>query len=162
MIYNTKSTPEIEELISEWQTYIATMDNWREVVKGTTSKQTYCGPIYEPTSPLDRPSESFAISDMREVKVAKPHYHTGGETEIYFVLSGNGLTVIGGDELPIKAGDVIVTPPEITHFTIPKENLVMIVINTPQFNPENNIVIDATKPEVRYDHEQYKKLTAHL
>jgi len=161
MIYNTQSTPEIEDLVSAWQTYIATMNDWQEVVKDTTPKQTYCGPIYEPTSPLDRPKESFAISDMRDVTVAKPHYHTG-ETEIYFVLSGNGLTVVGGEVLQIKEGDVIVTPPETAHFTIPNEHLVMIVINTPPFKPENNIGIDATKPEVRYDHEQYKKLTAHL
>lgn len=161
MIYNTKSTSEIEELISVWRTYITTMNNWQEVVKDTTPKQTYCGPIYEPTSPLDRPDESFAVSDMRDVTVAEPHYHTG-ETEIYFVVSGNGLTVVGGAELQIKEGDVIVTPPETAHFTIPKENLVMIVINTPPFSPENNISIDATKPEVGYDHEQYKKLIVHL
>jgi mannose-6-phosphate isomerase-like protein (cupin superfamily) len=161
MIYNTKSTPEIEELISAWQTYIATMSNWQEVVKDTTPKQTYCGPIYEPTSPLDRSNESFAISDMRDVTVAEPHYHTG-ETEIYFVLSGNGLTVVGGEALEIKEGDVIVTPPETAHFTIPKENLVMVVINMPPFNPENNIGIDTTKSEVGYDHEQYKELIAHL
>jgi mannose-6-phosphate isomerase-like protein (cupin superfamily) len=99
---------------------------------------------------------------MHDVKVAKPHYHTGSETEIYFVLSGSGLTVDGDEELPIKAGDVIVTPPEMAHFTIPKENLVMIVINTPPFNLENNIGVDAPNPEVGHDHEQFKKLTADL
>lgn len=159
MIYNTKSTPEIEELISVWQTYIAMMNSWQEMVKNTTPKQTHCGPIYEPASPLDRPNESFAISDMRDVSVAEPHYHTG-EIEIYFVLSGSGLTVVGGEELQIKEGDVIVTPPETAHFTIPKENLVMIVINTPPFDPKNNIGIDGTKPGVGYNHEQYKNLTA--
>jgi mannose-6-phosphate isomerase-like protein (cupin superfamily) len=137
------------------------MNDWQGVVKDTTPKQTYCGPIYEPRSPLDRPNESFAISDMREVVVAEPHYHTD-ETEIYFVLSGTGLTVVGGEELQLKEADVIVTPPETAHFTIPKENLVMIVINTPPFNPENNIGINAAKPEVRYDHEQYMKFTACL
>lgn len=159
MIYNTKSTPEIEELISAWQKYIAKMDDWQKVVEGITPKDTYCGPVYEPTSPLDRQNESFAIADMREVKVAEPHYHTGGETETYFVISGSGLTVVGGEELEIKAGDVIVTPPETAHFTIPKENLVMIVINTPPFNPNNNIHVDETKPDVKYDHQQLKRLS---
>lgn len=161
MIYNTKSTPEIEELISAWQAYIATMGDWWNVVENTVPKQTYCGPIYEPASPLDRPNESFAISDMRQVKVAEPHYHTG-ETEIYFVLSGNGLTVVGGEELQVKQGDVIVTPPETAHFTIPEKGLVMIVINTPPFNPQNNSGIDATMSKVNYDHEQYKKLAARV
>lgn len=160
MIFNTTNRPEIEELIIAWQQYIATMGDWQELVKGVTPKQTYCGPIYEPVSPLNRPNESFAISDMRDVNVAEPHYHTGGETEIYFVLSGSGVTVVGGEELQIKAGDVIVTPPETAHFTIPKEDLVMIVINTPPFSLDNNIHIDDSKPEVKYDHEQYKRLAA--
>jgi mannose-6-phosphate isomerase-like protein (cupin superfamily) len=158
MIYNAKSTPEIEELITAWHQYAANIGNWQKLVEGTTPKQTYCGPIYELKSPLDRPNESFAISDMRQVRVAEPHYHAGGETEIYLVISGNGLTVVGGEELQIKADDIIVTPPQTAHFTIPKENLVMIVINTPPFEPANNIHIDETKAEVRYDHEQYKRL----
>ncbi len=160
MIFNTTNKPEIEELITAWQQYIAGMGDWQKVVENVTPKQTYCGPIYEPTSPLHRPNESFAISDMRNVKVAEPHYHMGGETEVYFVLSGSGLTVVGGEELQVRAGDVIVTPPETAHFTIPKENLVMLVINTPPFNPENNIHVDETKPEIKYDHEQYKKLVS--
>jgi mannose-6-phosphate isomerase-like protein (cupin superfamily) len=161
MIYNTKSTPAVEELISAWQQYTAGMGDWQDVTKGVTPKQTDCGPVYEPTSPLDRSNESFAVSDMREVRVAEPHYHTG-ETEVYFVLSGSGITVVGGEELSIRAGDVIVTPPETAHFTIPKENLAMVVINTPPFNPENNIHVDETKSDVKYDHEQFKKLTANL
>jgi len=160
MIYNTKNTAEIAELIVAWQQYIATMGDWQKVTQGVAPKDTPCGPIYEPTSPLDRPNESFAIADMRAVKVAEPHYHAGGETEIYFVLSGNGLTVVGGEELHITAGDVIVTPPSTAHFTVPKENLVMIVINTPPFNPANNIHLDETNPEVSYDHERYKRVAA--
>ncbi len=134
------------------------MGDWQNVVEGVTPKATYCGPVYEPTSPLDRPDESFAIADMREIKVAEPHYHSGGETEIYFILTGSGVTVVGGEELQIKSGDVIVTPPQTAHFTIPKEDLVLIVINTPPFNPDNNIHVDDTNPEVKYDHEQFKKL----
>jgi mannose-6-phosphate isomerase-like protein (cupin superfamily) len=158
MIYNTKSAPEIEALIAAWRQYIATMGDWQRVVEDVTPKDTYCGPVYEPTSPLDRPNESFAIADMRAIKVAEPHYHANGETETYFILSGSGLTVVGGEELQIKAGDVIVTPPETAHFTIPKEDLVMVVINTPPFDPANNIHVDEANPEVGYDHEQYKRL----
>lgn len=162
MIYNTKSTPETEDLVSAWQQYTATMGDWQEVIAGVEPKQTYCGPVYEPKSPLNRPNESFAIADMRNVKVAEPHYHTGGETEIYFVLSGSGLTVVGGEEMQIKAGDIIVTPPETAHFTIPKENLVMIVINTPPFDPNNNIHVEQTSPAVKYNHEQYEAFVAGL
>lgn len=162
MIYNTKSTPEIEELIAAWQKYITAMGAWQKVVEDTVPKQTDCGPVYEPASPLDRPNESFAVADMREVKIAEPHYHTNGETETYFIISGSGVTVVGGEVLKIERGDVIVTPPDTAHFTIPKEDLVMLVINTPPFNPENNVSINETKSEVQYDHDQYRKLTASL
>jgi mannose-6-phosphate isomerase-like protein (cupin superfamily) len=160
MIFNTTNNPKIEELIAAWQEYTATMDDWQTIVEDVTPKATYCGPVYEPTSPLNRPDESFAIADMRELKVAEPHYHTGGEVETYFVISGNGLTVVGGEEMQIKVGDIIVTPSETVHFTIPKEDLVMIVINTPPFNPNNNVHVDGTKPAVKYDHEQYKRLAS--
>jgi hypothetical protein len=43
----------------------------------------------------------------------------------------------------------------------PKEELVIVVINTLPFKLENNIGIDATRSDVRYDYEQYKRLTAH-
>lgn len=87
---------------------------------------------------------------MREVKVADPHYHTNNETEIYFVISGSGLMVVGGEELSIKSGDVVVTSPKTAHFTIPKENLAMVVINTPPFSPENNIRVSETTPACKY------------
>jgi mannose-6-phosphate isomerase-like protein (cupin superfamily) len=158
MIYNTSRTPEIEALITAWQRYIATMGDWQKLVAGVTPKQTYCGPVYELASPLNRPNESFAIADMREVKIAEPHYHIGGEIEIYFILLGSGLTVIGGKELRIVAGDVIVTSPGTTHFTIPDENLVLIAINTPPLSPSNSIHIEATDPSFKYDHDQYERL----
>jgi mannose-6-phosphate isomerase-like protein (cupin superfamily) len=159
MIFNPKSTPKIEEVLAVWQPYVATIKDWQKLIEGVEAKQTYCGPVYEPASPISRPNESFAICDMREVKVAEPHYHANGETEIYFVLSGTGLTVVGGKELQIKAGDIIVTPPETAHFTIPKEDLVIVIINTPPFNPKNNIHVAESRAAISYDHEQFKKLT---
>jgi mannose-6-phosphate isomerase-like protein (cupin superfamily) len=159
MLFNAKSTPEIEEILAAWQPYIATIDDWQKLTEGVMPKETYCGPVYEPGNPIDRTGESFAVADMRSVKVAEPHYHTGGETEIYFVLSGTGLTVVGGQEMQIQPGDVIVTPPETTHFTIPNENLVLVVINAPPFNPANNLHIDQSDPTHFYDHDQYKRLT---
>ena len=55
-------------------------------------KPTGCGPVYELKNPIERPNESFAIADMREIQVAEPHYHP--ETEIYFVLEGRGRMFI--------------------------------------------------------------------
>ena len=46
-----------------------------------------------------------------------PHLHHGYEECIY-VLQGTGLTLYeGGGELPMKAGDVVLVPPEEKHVT---------------------------------------------
>lgn len=150
----------IEEVVQVWSDYAATVDDWEALVEGVEPKTTECGPVYEPSSPLERLGESFAIADMRQVKVAEPHYHTNGETEIYIVLTGLGLTVRGGEEIEIKEGSVVVTPPNTTHFTIPKQDLVMVVINIPPFNPANNVPIDETNQDFGFDKAQYDRLTS--
>jgi mannose-6-phosphate isomerase-like protein (cupin superfamily) len=45
-----------------------------------------------------------------------PHLHHGYEECIY-VLKGEGRTLTEGGELPVKAGDVVLVPPEEKHVT---------------------------------------------
>lgn len=148
----------IDEIVKVWKEYVDSIEDWQPLVDGVEPKQTSCGPVYEPQSPLtDRP-ETFAISDMRNIEVATPHYHANGETEIYFVIQGSGLTVVGGEEKRIQKGSVVITPPNTTHFTIPEKDLVMVVINSPSFNPANNIDIQETDSALKFDKEQYQRL----
>lgn len=160
------ANPEIDEVVGLWQEYVSGIDDWQALVSGIVPKDTQCGPVYDiiPNPPElgDRPNEGFAISDMREVKVAEPHYHANGETEIYIVISGLGKTYVGGEERSLEPGAVVVTPPETTHFTIPQENMVMAVINTPPFNPNNVVEVHETNTDVGFDSEQYQRLTADL
>lgn len=111
-------SPEIEALTT-WRAYAEQLTDWQELVKNVVPKQTPYGQIYEPANPLGRPNESFAIADMRQIKLA-----------------------------------------ETAHFTIPKENLVMIVINTPPFTPENCINLNISDPRVGFDEEQLKRLVS--
>ncbi|OGL25679.1 hypothetical protein A3E49_00820 [Candidatus Saccharibacteria bacterium RIFCSPHIGHO2_12_FULL_49_19] len=152
----------MDELVRAWKQYADSLEDWESVISGTKPKQTVCGPVYEPPSPLPERTETFAISDMRNVKVAHPHYHKNGETEIYFVIQGSGLTVVGGKEIPVTKGSVVITPPNTTHFTIPKSDLVLIVINTPSFKAENNIEINESDSSVKFDKEQYEHLVDKL
>jgi mannose-6-phosphate isomerase-like protein (cupin superfamily) len=147
-----------QDIISTWQEYINTISDWKKLVEGVESKPTVCGPVYEPPSPLPKRTETFAIADMRNVDVAHPHYHKNGETEIYFVIQGTGLTIVGGEEKSIEKGTVVVTPPGTAHFTLPERDLVMVVINTPNFNPENNTEIFETDLSVKFDKDQYERL----
>jgi mannose-6-phosphate isomerase-like protein (cupin superfamily) len=148
----------MDEVVRVWKQYADNLSDWQEVVKGTEPKQTQCGPVYEPPSPLPERTETFAISDMRNVEVAYPHYHTNGETEIYFVIQGSGLTVVGGEEMPIEQDSVIVTPPNTTHFTIPGKDLVMVVINTPNFNAANIVEPTESDPSTKFNKAQYERL----
>ncbi len=93
---------QMNSVVKVWEKYLNSAPDWKQLVEGVDPKPTGCGPIYELPNPIDRPNESFAIADMREVKVAEPHYHPNGETEIYIVMQGLGLIVVGGKEQIIK------------------------------------------------------------
>lgn len=151
-----------QEIISAWQTYLDTVEDWQELVEGVGSKPTGCGPVYELAKPIDRPNEDFAIADMRELEVAEPHYHPEGVTEIYFCLQGIGLVVVGGEERRVEKGSVVVMPENTAHFTIPENDLVFAVVSTPPFDPESYIAIDSaiSNPELAFDAEQFTRLTA--
>lgn len=152
----------MDEIVKAWKNYIDSIESWESIVEGTEPKHTACGPVYEPLSPLPERTETFAISDMRDVKVAYPHYHKNGETEIYLVIQGSGLTVVGGEEIHVKKGSVVITPPDTTHFTIPENDLVMAVINTPSFNATNIVEPHETDPKVKFDKSQYDRLVNNL
>lgn len=150
---------DVDLVVEAWEPYIQSIDNWETLVKGVTPKDTTCGPAYELPNPIDRPNESFAIADMRDIAFAEPHYHINDETEIHFVLEGLGFTVVGGKERYVKKGDVIVTPPDTSHFTVPDKNLVIAVVNTPPFNHLNVVVNKHTDPRVGFDQEQFERFT---
>ena len=66
-----------------------------------------------------------------------PHLHHGYEECIY-VLKGEGRTLSESGELPVKAGDVVLVPPEEMHVTrnTGKEPLVLLCFfPTPDIAP---------------------------
>jgi mannose-6-phosphate isomerase-like protein (cupin superfamily) len=149
----------MDELIKNWKDYLRTVEDWKTLIKNVEPKQTGCGPVYELENPIGRPNESFALADMREGKVSVPHYHANGEVEIYFVLEGSGIVVVGGEEVVIEKNSVVVIPSGIGHYAIPQSNLVLAVVNTPPFNPANNIDLTESNQEVKFDKEQCERLT---
>jgi mannose-6-phosphate isomerase-like protein (cupin superfamily) len=65
-------------------------------------------------------------------------YHQVAE-EYYFILSGSGLAVLDGRELPIKAGDFLRLPPGTRHsFVTAQEPLEMLDIHTPGCWPQRD------------------------
>ncbi len=151
----------IQVLLDRWLPYLNALD-WQEAVQRVEPKLTPCGPIYELENPMSETSESFAIADMRTVRCCSPHYHANGETETYVVLQGTGLVVVGGEEKHVEKGDVIVAPPGVVHFTIPGQDLVLGIVNTPPFNPANIVEVHETDLTVGFDRVQFNRLTAGL
>lgn len=149
-------TSNINTIVSIWSKYLESVD-WKDLIADVKPSPTGCGPVYEIANPIERPNESFAIADMRNLETTEPHYHPV-ETEIYFVLQGTGIISIGGEVRSLKVGDVVVTPPGIAHFTIPENNLVLAVVNTPPFKPENYVPLTETNKEASFDMSQYETL----
>lgn len=64
------------------------------------------------------------------------HSHDDME-EVYFVISGEGIMVVGQDEYPIKAGDALYVPPGEFHTTVQTGNLPLTVVwVTSKISPE--------------------------
>ncbi len=55
------------------------------------------------------------------------HAHDERE-EVYFVISGEGIMVIGEEQFPIKAGDGLYVPPGKYHTTIQTGNQPLVVL----------------------------------
>lgn len=154
MIYNQGSL-EVNDTIDAWQKFIDQND-WRELINGVNPKQPDC---YELPNYLNRYNEDFAIVDMSKVSFSDPHYHPEKDVEIYFVLQGSALMVVGLEEQCVINGDVIVIPPYYAHYAIPDKNFVIAAVNIPPFNPNNFILITENQPGVKFSKEQFEKLT---
>lgn len=155
----------LQVVVDAWLTYVNDIEDWRVVVDGLVAKDTPCGPVYDVPNPPelgDRPNEGFAIADMRGVRVTEPHYHTNGETEIYIVISGSGRTIVGGKSFELKPGMVVATPSETSHYTIPQEDLVLGVVNTPPFDPANVVNLSESNKAVGFNKARFEQDIADL
>jgi len=137
------NSPEVEEVLALWQPRVAEISDWQQLVAGVTPKEGGCGLVYElPNLVENRPNESFAIADMRHLRISEAHRHTNGEVEVYIVLTGTGKIAVGTEIRTLAPGDTIVTPSETMHCVLPGQDLVLAVINTPPFNLDNYVAVD--------------------
>lgn len=143
-------------MITAWQSYIESFQDWKHLVQDVAPIQTNSGLIYELGQPLDSFNASIAVADMRDIPFAEPHYHQ--ETEIYYILQGEGVLVVGNKEEPIHEGSIILIPSNIAHYTIPSTDLIIAVVSIPPYNPQNYIPLDKDNPTYQFDFDLFKKL----
>jgi mannose-6-phosphate isomerase-like protein (cupin superfamily) len=147
----------LTNLIFAWHQFFTAV-RWQDLVSHIAPKKSGCGLIYELGNPLNRHNEDCAIADMRSIDFSEPHYHP--ETEIYFILEGTGLIVIGTQERAIKQGDAIIIPSNVAHFVIAKKSIVIGVICTPPFKAENYVPLETSNANVNFDHNQFNRLSS--
>ena len=140
--YNVEMA-EIQEVVDVWNRYLETLDDWQRMVEGIEPKVGGCGLVYEVPNPIERPNESFAIADMRQLELFEPHKHINSEIEIYFVVQGVGKIAVGNEIHDLAPGTSIVTPPDTVHITLPGKDLVLAVVNTPPFEIDNYVVVNS-------------------
>ncbi len=150
---------DIEEVARTWTAYLSSSQfDWRVCVDGVDPKHGGCGLVYEVGNPLARSNEGLAIADMRNLDIADPHYHVNGETEIYVVIQGTGTVVVGNELNEVGPGDAVITRPGVTHYTVPHDQLVLGVVNTPPFDPTNSVFVSESDPAVQFDAHLFKRL----
>lgn len=143
-------------LIIFWSLFFESLNSWTSLIKDTQPLSTPCGLIYELPSRPERPQESLAIADMRSLPFMQPHYHP--ETEVYFVLQGTGIIVIGGKQELLQPHSVSIIPSNVAHFVIPLQDLVIAVVNTPPFDRNNYKALTDDDATVCFDSNQFKVL----
>lgn len=94
---------------------------------------------------------------MSNLAYSDPHYHL--DTEIYIILQGTGIVVVGGQEHEVSKDSIIITPPNTAHFVIPEKDLIMAVINIPAFKIENYIELADDNPAVKFSKKQFELLS---
>lgn len=78
--------------------------------------------LAEATVPVGRPTER--------------HYHRLSE-EFYFILEGEGLMEINGEEHPVKSGDAILIPPGTWHQITATQTLRFLCCCAPPYSHED-------------------------
>lgn len=65
------------------------------------------------------------------------HAH-GGMDKVYYVLSGRGVFLLDGRELPMAAGDLLVAPQDVAHGVdnTGDERLVVLAVLAPGMHPK--------------------------
>lgn len=79
--------------------------------------------------PKDSPSRRLTMGHTTIYPTGTTTGHTHDDMEeVYFVISGEGIMVVGEDEFEIKPGDGLYVPPGVFHTTYQKGNQPLSVL----------------------------------
>jgi len=75
-----------------------------------------------------------------DIDGAKPHYHKIA-TELYYVLSGEGVLILDGEEHEMRTGSVALIPPGVTHAA--RGRMRVLVVGIPDISDEDLYLVNS-------------------
>ena len=80
----------------------------------TPRERSTCGWRDRLISREDRALGPAAWAHAVDIDGARPHYHKRS-TELYYVLDGDGVVLLDGEEHPVRKGSLVHIPPGVVH-----------------------------------------------
>ena len=87
--------------------------------------------------------EDFSEANLIQATIrapTEPHYHRIA-TEFYFVEEGKGRLIVGKDSYEIGDGMLIILPPGVVHFTIPRKISRVLVFSVPAWTERDQVIV---------------------
>ena len=80
----------------------------------TPRERSTCGWRDRLISREDQALGPAAWAHAVDIDGARPHYHKRS-TELYYVLEGDGVVLLDGEEYPVRKGSLVHIPPGVVH-----------------------------------------------
>lgn len=93
-----------------------------------------CGRRYRLISREDASAAPAAWAHVVEIDGSREHYHKSG-TELYYVLEGEGVIRLDGEEHPIRRGSLVHIPPGVVHGAVGRMRV--LVVGIPDISEED-------------------------
>lgn len=103
-------------------------------------ERSACGHRYRLLSKGD--DNVAAWAHAVDIDGAKPHYHKIS-TELYYVLAGEGMVVLDGEERAVRPGTMVHIPPGVVHGAIGEMRV--LVIGIPDIDDSDVYYVDCNE-----------------
>jgi mannose-6-phosphate isomerase-like protein (cupin superfamily) len=100
----------------------------------TARERSACGWRDRLISVEDEGLKPAAWAHAVDIDGARPHYHKRS-TELYYVLSGEGVVVLDGVEHEVRAGSMVHIPPGVVHAA--RGRMRVLVVGIPDIAEED-------------------------
>ena len=109
---------------------------------GTPRERSTCGWRDRLISREDAALGPAAWAHAVDIDGARPHFHKRA-TELYYVLEGDGVVLLDGEEHPVRKGSIVHIPPGVVHGA--RGRMRVLVVGIPDIAEDD--YFEVTEPE---------------